>query len=332
MQDNAAQKNIQTYPDRFLPLEGKVNTSQFAQFKLDVSNVGGKQYGVPFDNGATGLFLRRDIVENAGLKVEDFNDITWERFIELGKIVKQKTGVTMVSTTATDADFIMLMLQSAGVWFFDGDKVTIKDNAALRNAIDVFSQGVKEGVILLVNDWNAYIASLNNGTVASTVQGCWIIGSIVLAEDQAGKWALVTTPKLGKTPSSVNYSSQGGSGWLVLKNSQNPDAAMDFLDKTFAGSVEFYETILPNSGAISTWLPAAASPVYAQPHPFFNGQKIYEELVSYAGKVPKVKYGIFNYEARTAVARGMMDVMNGTATIDSALDSAQKEVEFIINQ
>jgi lactose/L-arabinose transport system substrate-binding protein len=332
MQDNAIQKNIMTYPDSFLAVNGKVDVSQFAQFKLDVGNYNGRNYGIPFDNGATATFLRSDIVEQAGLKVSDFNDITWERFIELGKIVKQRTGVSMVSTDATGPDFIMVMLQSANTWLFDAQgKTYIKDNPVLKRAIELFGQGVQEGVILLASDWNGYISTLNNGTAASTIQGCWIIGSIVAEPSQAGKWAMVNTPKFG-TIDSVNYSSQGGSGWMVLANSKNPDVAMDFLDKTFAGSVEFYETILPSSGAISTWLPAARSPVYSQPHPFFGGQKIYEELVSYAGKVPMVKYGVFNYEARTAVTRGFMDILQGRTTVDAALDAAQREVEFIISQ
>ncbi|MFP3091162.1 extracellular solute-binding protein [Treponema sp. TIM-1] len=332
MQDNAIQKNVLTYPDAFLPLNDKIDLSQFAQFKVDVGTIDGKSYGVPFDNGATGTFLRRDIVEQAGLKVEDFNDITWERFIELGKIVKQKTGVTLVSTDATGPDFIMVMLQSAGTWLFDAQgKPYIKDNPVLRKAISLFIEGVQSGVILLASDWNAYIATLNNGTVASTIQGCWIIGSITPEASQAGQWALVNTPRFSDIES-VNYSSQGGSGWMVLANSKNPDAAMDFLNKTFAGSVELYETILPSSGAIATWLPAANSAVYGQPHEFFGGQKIYEELVNYAGKVPLVKYGIFNYEARSAVTRGMMDIMQGTKSIDDALSAAQEEVEFLVAQ
>ena len=332
MQDNAIQKNVQTYPGFFLPVDRNVDLSKFAQFKLDLGSYNGRNYGVPFDNGATATFLRRDIVEQAGLKVSDFNDITWERFIELGKIVKQRTGVTMVSTDATGADFIMIMLQSANTWFFDSQgKTYIRNNPALRRSIELFVEGVREGVILLANDWNGYISTLNNGTAASTIQGCWIIGSIVAETSQSGKWAVVNTPRFA-TINSANYSSYGGSGWMVLANSRNPNIAMDFLDKTFAGSVEFYETILPSSGAISTWLPAANSPVYSRPHAFFGGQKIYEDLVNYAGKVPMVKYGVYNYEARTAVIRGFMDILQGRTSIDAALDAAHREVEFIINQ
>ncbi|GHV12579.1 ABC transporter substrate-binding protein [Spirochaetia bacterium] len=328
-QDNSMQRFLQTYPDVYLPLDGKVDLSQFAKYKLDVGLYEGKHYGVPFDNAATGTFIRRDIVEQAGLKVEDFNDITWERFIELGQIVKQKTGVSMVSAPAGSRDFVMIMLESAGKWFFDdAGKVYIKGNPALRRTLEVYRELVQKGVLLEVSDWNAYIASLNNGTVASTIQGCWIIGSITPATDQAGKWAVVNTPKFA-TIDSVNYSSQGGSGWMVFSSSKHPDVAMDLLDKTFAGSKELYETILPPSGAIGTWLPAGDSPVYSQPSAFFGGQKIYEDLVTFAGKVPPIKFGVFNYEAGDAVTRALTDVLAG-ADIDTALDTAQKSVEFTI--
>jgi lactose/L-arabinose transport system substrate-binding protein len=328
-QDNSIQRFIQTYPDAYLPVSGKVDLSQFAKYKLDVGTYEGKNYGVPFDNGATGTFIRRDIVEKAGLQVSDFNDITWEKFIELGQIVKQKTGVSMVSAPAGSGDFLMIMLTSAGKWFFDDNgKVFLRDNPVLRRAVEVYKEMIQKGVVLEVSDWNAYIASLNNGTVASTIQGCWIIGSITIATDQAGKWAMVNTPKFA-TIDSVNYSSQGGSGWMVFSSSKYPDVAMDFLNKTFAGSKEFYETILPPSGAIGTWLPAADSPVYSQPSEFFGGQKIYEDLMDYADKIPPIKFGVYNYEARDAVTRVMTDVLAG-GSIDAALDTAQKSVEFTI--
>jgi lactose/L-arabinose transport system substrate-binding protein len=332
MQDNAIQKNIMAYPDAFLPVNGKVDISKFAQYKVDFGAYNGKNYGVPFDNGATANFIRRDIVEQAGLQVSDFNDITWERFFELGKIVKDKTGVTMISTDSTSPDFLCIMLQSTGTWFFDAQgKANIKNNAVLKRALELFSEGLQTGVIMNVTDWNAYIASLNNGSVACTVQGAWIVGSITGEASQSGKWAVVNTPRLSM-PNATNYSSNGGSGWMVLANSKNPDAAMDFLNKTFAGSVPFYETILPSSGAISTWLPAASSSVYSQPIQFFGGQKIYEDLVNYAGKVPMVKYGIYNYEARSAVSRNLTEIVQRRMTVDAALDAAQKELDFIISQ
>jgi lactose/L-arabinose transport system substrate-binding protein len=331
MQDNAIQKNVTNFPEGFLPIDGKVDVSQFAQYKVDTATINGKKYGVPFDNGASATFLRKDIVEQAGLQVSDFDNITWDRFIELGKTVKAKTGTAMISATANENDLVPAMLQSAGTWFFnDQGKVYIADNPVLKEAARVYKAMVDAGVIMLVADWNAYIATLNNGTVASTVNGCWIIGSISAEASQSGKWAVVSTPKLNIS-GGTNYSSVGGSSWMVLANSKNSEAAFDFLNKTFAGSTELYDTILPSSGAIATWLPASKSSVYAQPNAFFGGQKIYQNIVDYAGKVPKIKFGIFNYEARNHVALALADIVKGTP-VDTALTKAQKDTEFLIGQ
>jgi len=331
IQDNAIQKNITTFPKAFLPVDGKVDLSQFAQYKVDVGTIDGKKYSVPFDNGASATFLRRDIVEQAGLKVDDFNDITWDRFIELAKTVKSKTNIPMLSAVGNENDLVPAMLQSAGAWFFDNQgKVNIANNAVLKEAARIYKELVDTGVIMQVADWNAYIASLNTGSVAATVNGCWIVGSISAESSQSGKWAVVSTPRLN-IPQGTNYSSVGGSSWVVLASSKNADKALDFLNKTFAGSVELYETILPSSGAIGTWLPAGNSPVYSQPNAFFGGQKIYQDIVGYAGKVPKIKYGIFNYEARENVAKALIEITKGAA-INTALEKAQKETEFLINQ
>jgi lactose/L-arabinose transport system substrate-binding protein len=332
MQDNSIQKFATNFPGAFLPVNGKVDISQFAQFKLDVGNVNGQNYGVPFDNGATAFFLRRDLVEQAGLQVSDFNDITWDRMIELGKIVKQKIGLPMFSFVAGGGDIVQLQLHSTGMWMFDAaGKPYIKDNPAVREVIRIYKDLIDNGVLLEVPDWTSYVASMNNSLAVGTIQGCWIIGSITPATDQSGKWAMVNTPRFDKIPTGTNYSSQGGSGWMVLANTKKADIVFDFLDKTFAGSVELYETILPSSGAISTWLPMEKSMVYGEPQPFFGDQPIYEELMDYASKVPKVKFGLYNYEARDAIQRAMIAVRQG-GNIDTALTTAQQEVEFLIDQ
>lgn len=325
------QRNLQNFSNAFVSVNDKVDISQFAKFKTGVSTYKGKNYTVPFDNGATATFLRRDIIEQAGLKVSDFNDITWERFIELGKIVKQKTGIPLISLNPQSIDLLFIMLQGSGTWFYDTQgKVYIRNNPVIKRIIELEKEMLDSGIALRIPDWNAYIASLNKGSVASTIQGCWIIGSITAATDQSGKWAMVNTPKFA-TIDSVNYSNQGGSGFVVLSSSKHADAALEFLSKTFAGSVELYDTILPSSGAVATWLPAIKAPAYGKPQPFFGGQIIFEELVRYAEKIRSVPVGLYNFEAGDAVGRATVEVLQGTS-IDSALDAAQKNVEFLINQ
>ena len=82
-----------TYPDVFTEIsEKKIDFSEFAPGKTDFSVVDGKHYGVPFDNGAAIACYRTDILQEAGMTLEDFTDITWDEWVEKGKVVLEKTG------------------------------------------------------------------------------------------------------------------------------------------------------------------------------------------------------------------------------------------------
>ena len=124
---------------------------------------------------------------------------------------------------------IMMMLQSAGASLFDAEgNPTIADNDVLLEAIDTYTQLVEAGVFLEVNSWDEYIGSFVNGTVAGTINGVWIVGSIQSAADQSGKWAVTNLPKLDGVSGATNYSANGGSSWAISSNA-NAELASDFL-------------------------------------------------------------------------------------------------------
>ncbi|EFM08349.1 extracellular solute-binding protein family 1, partial [Paenibacillus curdlanolyticus YK9] len=54
----------------------------------------GKQYGVPFDSGVTGLYVRTDYLEQAGYKAADLQNIDWNKLIDIGKAIKEKLART----------------------------------------------------------------------------------------------------------------------------------------------------------------------------------------------------------------------------------------------
>lgn len=328
-QDNAFQKNVITFPDLFTDLTASgVAFDQFGGAKVAYSVVDGKNYGVPFDNGAVINCMRTDVLEKAGFTVADFTDITWSKYIEQGKVVLEKTGMPLLSMQAGESDLIMMMMQSAGASMFDAEgNPTIVDNATLTEVLNTYAELVKSGILVQVNSWDEYIATLTGGTVASTINGCWILGSIQTAKDQSGMWAMTNMPKLDNVATATNYSSNGGSSWAVSTNTKNAALAEDFLSKTFAGSVPFYETILPSSGALATYLPAGESAVYSQPSEFFQGDKIFSKIIDFAGNVPKNNTGVYYYEARDAVATALTNIIAGADTAKE-LQAAQDTVVF----
>lgn len=328
MQDFAYQKYTTIYSDLFLDItDSGIDFSQFAAGKLENSVVNGRNFGVPFDNGAEVAAYRTDILEQAGYTMDDMTDIDWNRFQEIGEDVLKQTGYSLMSVQAGSADIIMQLLQSEGegIWNEDGTP-NIAGNEKIKGVFETYKSLADSGVMSLQNNWDEYVASFTSGKTAGAINGAWILASVQTAEDQSGKWAVTNMPKM---PGGTNYSNQGGSTWAVTTNCKNVELATDFLGKTFAGSKELYETILPKSGAISTWAPAGDSDVYAQPQEFFGGQAIYADIVDFATKVPTVKFGVYHTEANDALATAVTNYING-GDLDAELQAAQEAVEFAI--
>jgi lactose/L-arabinose transport system substrate-binding protein len=328
MQNNAFQKNAINYPGLMSAIDtSKVDYSQFPKAIVDYSTVDGTNYGVPFDSGTAVTTMRVEVLEQAGYTIDDFTDITWDDYLEMGKDVLAKTGHPILSEQAGASDLIMMMLQSAGASLFDDQgNPTINNNPALNAAAEIYNDMVEAGVLVNVNSWDEYISTFVNGNVAGVVNGMWILASVQTAEDQSGTWRVTNFPKLDGVSGATNFTANGGSSWSVSSNA-NVELATDFLAKTFAGSTELYDTILPSAGALANWLPAGDSSVYAQPQEFFGGQKIYQDIVGFSAKVPSNNTGVYYYEARDAVSNALTKILQGTS-MQAALDEAQETVEF----
>ena len=332
MQDNAFQKNVMVYPDAFVDLSNyNINYNDFSDSKVAYSVIDNKNYGVPFDNGATIMAIRKDMVEAAGLTVDDFKDTTWSDFIEKAKKVVETNNVPML-TSSGGSEIIIEMLQSAGASPMVDGKVDLVNNKALKKAIETYKQLIDEGIMVDYTDWDQYIASMNKGTAAGVIQGCWIMSSIQAADDQAGKWSIVNMPKLDGVEGATNYANCGGASWAVSSNCKNTDLAYDFLKTTFGGSVELYDDLLPNAGAIASYLPAAESEVYNEASDFYAGQAVYKDIVDFAGKVPGIDYGAYYSDVRSALTDAITNVVQNGADIDSEIKNAQDTVEFNVGE
>ena len=332
MQDYSFHKNVVNYPGIFTELtDSGVDFSQFSAGKLADSTVNGKNYGLPFDNGATIMAIRKDMVEAAGLTVDDFKDTTWSDFIEKAKKVVEKNNVPML-TSSGGSEIVIEMLQSAGASPMVDGKVDLVGNEALKKSIETYKQLIDEKIMVDYTDWDQYIASMNKGTAAGVIQGCWIMSSIQAAEEQSGNWAIVDMPKLDGIEGATNYANCGGASWAVSSNCKNTDLAFDFLKSTFGESVELYDDLLPNAGAIASYLPAAESEVYNEASDFYGAQTVYKDLVDFAGKVPGIDYGAYYSDIRSALTDAITNVVQNGADIDSEIKNAQDTVEFNINE
>ena len=332
IEDYKAQGYLTAYENEFADLTEIAPSENFAGYKTAVNQVNGVTYGVPFDSGVAATFYRTDLIEQAGYTQEDMQDLTWEKFIEIGKAVKEKTGAYMMTLDPSDIGQIRMMMQSAGVWYTDAEgNATIADNQGLKDAIEVYKALVESGCTKQVSDWDQFVGAFNSGEVATVPTGCWIAPSIQKAEDQSGKWAVAAFPRMEANSDSVNASSIGGAGWYVLKNAGHEELAKDFLSKTFASSVDLMNTLAKEITLVSTLNAAADAENYTKGNEFFGGQEIFKDFAEWQQKVPTVNYGLNTYALEDLMTEAVQAIVSG-ADIDSTLSDYQAQAEAAVAQ
>lgn len=330
IEDYKSQGYLTPYEDEFAELSDIMNQDDFASYKTAVNQINGKVYGIPFDSGVAATFYRTDLIEQAGYTTEDMKNLTWEKYIEIGKAVKEKTGKDLCTLDPSDIGQIRMMMQSAGAWYTDADgKVSISNNQALKDAIKIYKDMVDSGCVKQISDWDQFVGALNNGEVASVVTGCWIAPSIKMADDQSGKWAVAEFPKMAANEDSVNASSIGGAGWYVLKNVGNTELAKDFLKNTFASNIELMNSLADSITLVSTLNAASEGENYSKANEFFGGQELFSDLAKWTSEVPSVNYGLNTYAIEDLMTEAVQAIVGG-ADVDSTLTEYQAQIEAAI--
>lgn len=329
IEDYGAQKYLQSFPGSFAAMNDVVDYSKFAPYKVKLATIDDKTYSMPFDSGVTGLYYRKDYIEAAGFKPEDMQNLTWDKYIEIGKKVLEKTGHHMLGLDPNDAGMIRIMMQSGGEWYFKDDgSLNITGNVALKAALETEGKLLASGIAKPAAGWSNWVGTFTSGDVASVITGVWITGTVKATKDQENKWGVAALPKLD-IPNATDASNLGGSSWYVLASSPEKKEAIDFLNSVYGKDVDFYQKILVDQGAVGSLLAARNGPAYQTADAFFGGEKIWQSFADWLGKVPSVNYGIFTNEVDAAVASQLPAVGKGEP-VDEALKAIEAQAKSVM--
>lgn len=325
-QDNSFQKFVMNYPEIYVDITDQYDLSGFAAGKVAYSTIDGRNYGIPFDAGTVTVTYRTDYLKEAGYTVEDLTDIDWNRFIEIARDVKAKTGRPMLSGQAGAIDTVMMMLQSCGASLFNEDgSVNMVNNEPLKTVVELYATMVKEGLFIEVNNWDEYVGTISNQTVVGVMNGCWILSTVMSLPEQKGLWGLTNMPKLPDTENATNYSNNGGSSWAIIAD-HDTELALDFM-KLYT-NVDFYSAILQETSAIATYAPAKDGEAYQAGNEFFNGEPIFVKILEFTTKTPSNITGAYYYDAREALGTAVTNVILAGADLESELANAEETVNF----
>lgn len=333
IEDYDVQAVLSLYGDEFVDLSDKMSYDKFADYKNLLCSRDGRMYGIPFDSGTAALFYRIDILQQAGYDESDMQNLTWDNYIRIGKDVRQKTGIPMLTLDPTDFPLVRLIMQSNGSWYVkeDGKTADIENNEALQQALEIYQRLLKEDIGISVNGWNEFISAFQTGEVATVLSGGWIISNIKEAEEQSGLWRVAPIPIVEENENCVAASNVGGSSWYVLKNSKNSEAATEFLVTMFGENDDFIDSLISEIGIV----PAVKNPTvfknYGAEEEFFGGQQVTKLLTGLADEIPTVNYGSKTYEIEDILEEEFQHALENE-NLEECLERVQMKAEAVVRE
>ena len=308
-----------------------MNWDDFGAEKLSFSTIDDVHYGAPVDNGTAVMAYRTDLLKEAGYSIDDMTGCSWDKFIEVGKAVQEKTGKYLLCMDGSGNDLPYMMLQAEGESQFTDGEPTFAENDKYVQIISKLVEMADEKILYLADSWTDYTdQAIMGDMVAGVMNGNWIIPTIEQVADNSGKWEITSLPTL---EGGEGYASNGGSSLYITANCSKPDLATDFLAKTFlAGSAETYDAALQNGGVITCSLKAGASDVYQKGVAFFNDQPIYTKIVEMGSKVKPVEQSDYHYQARNYVGTAIQNLVEAQDSsedgVKAALSDAEEQLKF----
>ena len=244
--------------------ESGIDFSQFDEHKTQQTTVDDVLYGLPMDQGTMVLMMRTDLLEKAGLTIDDFTNITWEAFDEMGRTVLEKTGQPML---------------------------VVRASGRLRERIpDAVYQTMKEdGVLIEVESEDQYLSAVSGEDTVALIDNCEIFAELMNGNIGAGNWALTNLPAEAQQGDGGHYDTDGGCSWMVTANCEKRELAFDFLKNTFGSSTDLYETLLEDAGLLGSYLPLRQTRTFSGPQAFFDNQTIYVLLTDFNERALQVQ-------------------------------------------
>ncbi|EQM85730.1 ABC transporter substrate-binding protein [Microbacterium maritypicum] len=322
IETDAAPGYITQFPKGMLDLNPILGGDEvdFDPFKWSAgSDADGSLRIAPWDSGTVALYYRTDIVEQAGVDIEAAT--TWDDLIAAGKVIKEKTGHTLLSTDLSAGGGFQMLLQQLGQGLFDeAGEITLDSPEAVR-VLTMLQEMNQAGLIKNVTGWDGRVTSAKDGDSAVTADAVWWIGTLQGdAPELSGKYAVLPLPVFDE--GGARTSNNGGSGLAVPAQAKNPQLAAAFVDFVLADA-DNQVSMMTNEGLFPSYLPALQSDYFSKPVEYFGGQPVYETFAELTAQIPPIVYTSDSAEASDIVANAVAAaVLNGADPATVLADAA----------
>ncbi|MFG2029891.1 ABC transporter substrate-binding protein [Streptomyces sp. NPDC048825] len=197
---------------------------------MDLTTFEGRTYALPVDIEPMVFLYRKDLFTKHGIPVPK----TWAEFESSARKLKKADPSSRIASLFTTGGTLYMAGYSwqAGARWYDTSGETWRvsmDDAPTRKVATYWQRLLDDDLVRVEpassQQWRAHLQS---GETAGWLAGAWAAGSMMASTPGGkGKWAIAPFPQWDlKKPS---LGTQGGSTFMVTKDSNHPKEALDFI-------------------------------------------------------------------------------------------------------
>lgn len=332
MEDTAIAQFAGTYPEMFVNLtDYDIPWDDLVASKRAMYTVNDSYWAIPMDSGASIAMYRTDYLEEAGYTLDDLTDVTWEKIIEIGKNVYEKTGHYLLLDTSTSCFIPRQIYTSSGAQFFDENGAPIFNNDVMVKTLELTKELIDNKVLYMVGSWDEYNSCMNDGTAAGVINGNWVNGNVSNAPDQAGLWAVTNIPALD-VDGATHMTNSGGASWVITsKAGTDTDILVDFLSYELCGedAQNFWEYLTEYAGYSTTYIPVLDSGYQKNISNEYFGDSFYSDIAKSVNGAPALNASPYYQDALDCLMTAVVNVIGGADAAEEAA-AAQETLEFNI--
>lgn len=288
----------------------------------------GKYYAMPWSIGPCALFYRPDVFEECGIDIDTIT--TWDKYIEAGVTIREKTGMYMIATTenGTHCDELMMLLNEQGGQYYDADGNVNLNTEEMVKAVEIMKKLYDNDLVYECPDiWNDRLRAVSEEKVATIPYAVWYVGVMEAGcEDQANKWSVAPFPAFEEGGN--NMVNMGGSSLVVSSTSKNIPLCKEFL--TFAMKSDEGNEINLKWGQFPAYKPSYDGEYFEDTNEYFGGQNLSKFFGGYVD-APDIDYGPAFRDVQDQLKLATGELYKDGADVEAILENYSQKAQSIID-
>lgn len=304
---------------------------EVVESRFDIYSKDGDYYGMPTHVGASVMYYNKDILEEAGVDVDEI--ITWDDFMEAGEQVVAQTDAMMFNSFPGDyLPYFQMVSQQKSDFIDENDNLTINNQEnidALQLLLDMQEAGISEVAPGGAPHAEEYFSYMNDEGAAAMSMPIWYMGRFTDSmPDLKGKMIVRPMPIFNEGDN--RSAGMGGTGTVVTNQTEHPELAKEFLayaKLSEEGNIKLWTVLGFDPIRHSVW----DHPDVLEDNKYFEyfGDDIFEILTEIQDEIAAINVSSLTPDVATELNTNTLNnvLRDGSQTPEEALNEAQQTVE-----